>query len=57
MRYSLAGFRKFLEEMDPSPEKEMSADPMGSQQDDKEDVFGAYGDELGMSCEIGRAHV
>jgi len=49
MRYTLSGFRKFLEEMDPTLEKEVGVDSIGSEQDDKEDVFGAYGDEFGMT--------
>jgi len=51
MRPTLHGFRKFVEEMDPNPEKSRST-AMGQGDQDKavgkEDYFGALGDEQGI---------
>lgn len=50
MRFTLNGFRKFVEDMDPTPEKSRNI-AMGSgdkDQSGKEDYFGALGDEQGI---------
>lgn len=52
MRYTLHGFKKFLEEMDPTPEKQRDgSDSAGSEHDDKADYFAALGDEEGIEWE------
>jgi hypothetical protein len=49
MRYTLDGFKEFLEEMDPNAQKRMAgSDSDGSEHDDKEDYFSALGDEQGI---------
>jgi hypothetical protein len=45
----LNGFKKFVEEMDPTPEKQRTiAQGQGDQSGGKEDYFGALGDEQGI---------
>lgn len=50
MEHTLNGFRQFVEEMDPSPEKSRNAGLNGSPDKtaDTQDYFGALGDELGI---------
>lgn len=49
MDYSFAGFRQFLEEMDPTPEKERAgAEGEDSPNEDKSDYFQSIGQELGI---------
>lgn len=50
MEHTLNGFKQFVEEMDPSPEKsrELGMNGSANQTSDKQDYFGALADELGI---------
>jgi hypothetical protein len=50
MKFTLYGFKKFIEDMDPTPEKSRDSS-MGDNSDkssDKEDYFAVLGDEMGI---------